>query len=376
MVPYRKGGPIILDGRIMPLAEIDRITIKVVYAVPPRLSIMNRLYVFLFNPGKATVFEVSGLDVTEEFITDAPGSAPETTPYINQELQPATDARDVFVVHGRNLNARDALFDFLKAIDLHPVEWSEAVQATDQTMPYIGEILDAAFSKAHAVIVLFTPDDEARLRELFQSENEPDHETELTGQARPNVLFEAGMAVGRHPDRTLFVKLGNVRPFSDIAGRYIISIDNSRKQRQSLVDRLKAAGCPVNLYADNWLSEGDFDAVLSESAQATSETVPIAEDEAYTTRSLDTSKDAKFLLRNAAEGTDRNIFKITSHEGTTFRIGGLEYETAGDPRWEAAWDEALRDLVKLGLIEDQSGNATAFVVTNKGYSVIDELKSP
>ena len=203
-----------------------------------------------------------GEDVTDDFITGPPGGERDVDSPDKQQRRPTADARDVFVVHGRNEKARMALFEFLRSISLHPVEWSEAVQATGRPTPYIGEILDAAFSRAHAVVVLLTPDDEARLREPWQGENEPPHEIELSGQARPNVLFEAGMAMGRDEDRTVLVEIGHIRPFSDIAGRHTVRFDNTSQQRQQLAKRLEAAGCPVNLNGTDWHSTGDFDAAI------------------------------------------------------------------------------------------------------------------
>ena len=176
----------------------------------------------------------------------------------------ATD--HVFVVHGRNQKARDALFTYLRVIGLHPLEWNEAVQATGKPNPYIGEILDTAFSQAGAVVVLMTPDDEARLREQFRSPNDPPHETELTGQARPNVLFEAGMAMGRNPYRTILIELGSLRPFTDVAGLHLIRMDNSSQRRQELAQRLESVGCPVNLDGIDWHTAGDFGAALSETS--------------------------------------------------------------------------------------------------------------
>ena len=107
---------------------------------------------------------------------------------------------------GRNNEARNALFSFLRSIDLDPLEWPEAAKLTGKPSPYVGEILDAAFSNAHAVVVLFTPDDEARLKAQLQVDSDAPLETELNGQARPNVLFEAGMAMARHQDRTILVE--------------------------------------------------------------------------------------------------------------------------------------------------------------------------
>ena len=59
----------------------------------------------------------------------------------------------VFVVHGRNLAVRDAVFSFLRAVGLKPLEWTHALKLTSKGSPYVGEVLDAAFSKAAAVVV-------------------------------------------------------------------------------------------------------------------------------------------------------------------------------------------------------------------------------
>lgn len=174
----------------------------------------------------------------------------------------AKDTSKVFVVHGRNSKARNALFTFLRALHLRPLEWTQAVQATGKTSPYVGEILDAAFSEAQAVVVLMTPDDMAYLREPLRNANDPSYETDPTSQARPNVLFEAGMAMGRNPERTLLVELGTLRPFSDVAGRHAVRLDNSVAKRQALAQRLQTAGCPVDISGTDWHTDGDFDAAL------------------------------------------------------------------------------------------------------------------
>ena len=166
--------------------------------------------------------------------------------------------RTIFVIHGRDERLRSAIFDFLRSLDLKPLEWTEAVKLTGKAAPYIGEILDSAFSHAQAVVVLFTPDDEARLRDALRGDHEPAYETQLTPQARPNVLFEAGMALARHPDRTVLVQIGELRPFSDIAGRHAIRMDNSTARRQDLAQRLQSAGCPINLSGTDWQKAGDL----------------------------------------------------------------------------------------------------------------------
>ncbi|KKM01588.1 hypothetical protein LCGC14_1792920 [marine sediment metagenome] len=182
---------------------------------------------------------------------------------IKKERKPFENTKEinknsVFVVHGRDEVNRKAMFKFLKAIGLDPIEWEEAVIMTGKPNPHIDEILIEAYNNAQAILVLFTPDDEAKLKPEFQREEDPDFEKRLTGQARPNVLFEAGMAYGRDPDRTVMIQIGQVRKFSDISGRHLLHFDGSSEARESLVNRLTLAGCLVNKDGINLLKEGAF----------------------------------------------------------------------------------------------------------------------
>jgi predicted nucleotide-binding protein len=54
----------------------------------------------------------------------------------------------------------------------------------------------------------------------------------LYPQPRPNVLFEAGMAMAHFADRTVLVQVGQSRPFSDIAGVHYIKMDNTFAKRK------------------------------------------------------------------------------------------------------------------------------------------------
>ena len=143
---------------------------------------------------------------------------------------------------------------------------------TGEGSPFNGQVLDRAFSEAQAVVVLITGDDLARLDSRFLTGNDPGYERELTPQARPNVLFEAGMAFGRRPDKTILVRLGHSRVFSDIAGRNEIRISNRAEDRQALVARLRTAGCDVSTeHQIDWFMAGDFDAAVQKPDQASAE---------------------------------------------------------------------------------------------------------
>jgi predicted nucleotide-binding protein len=192
-------------------------------------------------------------------------SAESAKPKVNRETDEAGTTAGkrpqnnrVFVVCGRDQKLRLGVFSFLRSIGVEPLDFAEARRLTENPNPYIGEILDTAFQEAQAVVVLLTPDDEARLRRGLLKDNDSAYEKDLTGQARPNVLFEAGMALAFHPRRTVLVQFGDVRPFSDVAGRYILHMDNEVANRQEFAQRLEVAGCKVNIRGTDWHKEGEL----------------------------------------------------------------------------------------------------------------------
>jgi len=199
----------------------------------------------------------------EEVLRRDPNFARVTMP-VGENVETAKTAVDpnqqkiVFVIHGRDERLRAGTFDFLRALGLEPLEWIKAMRLTGKSSPYIGEVLDAAFRNAQAVVVLLTPDDEAQLRADLVNPSDSAHETSLMGQARPNVLFEAGMAFASHSDKTVLVQIGEIRPFSDIAGRHVVRMDDSVQRRHELAVKLRIAGCSVDLDGSDWQKAGDF----------------------------------------------------------------------------------------------------------------------
>ena len=174
----------------------------------------------------------------------------------------SADPKKVFVVHGRNESAKKAIFEFLRALGLAPMEWNEVIDHSGKGAPYVGEAIDAAFAVAKAVVIVFTGDDEVRLRRQFCDEGEEEKEKVLSPQARPNVIFEAGLAFGRHPTNTILIQIGNMRSISDMAGLHIIRYtgkpDGEAEFRNSLATRLERAGCELSKKGTDWLTAGPF----------------------------------------------------------------------------------------------------------------------
>jgi hypothetical protein len=176
---------------------------------------------------------------------------------------PASEAdvdrkKQVFIVHGRNLAARDALMAFLNTLGLRPMTWEIARSLTGEATPTTLESVQAGIKAAQCVIVLFTGDDMVRLR--------PEYGNEPFGyQPRPNVLFEAGYALAHaEKERTILIRSGASREISDLSGLNYVELNNSPERRRAIVERLRSAGCDIDDRVDytNKKISGDFEAAF------------------------------------------------------------------------------------------------------------------
>jgi predicted nucleotide-binding protein len=184
------------------------------------------------------------------------------SPPVEVEEVPAIDvrSRDVVVIHGRDQKLRDSMFQLLRSVGLNPIEWTEAVHRTGRGSPYTGEILEALFRDAQAIVALLSPDEYVELRSDLRSSSS---DRDAGWQPRPNVLVEAGMALARDEAHTILVQIGTVRIASDLFGRHILILDDSAARRNSFIQRLKTAGCAVRLTGNDWLTIGKFNILKS-----------------------------------------------------------------------------------------------------------------
>jgi predicted nucleotide-binding protein len=205
------------------------------------------------RPARAPQRKRSRKPITEAAKPSRRTAAPAGAPGPSQAADALVpDPRVVMVVHGQDNAARKAMFDWLRAIGLKPREWSQAVKATGEASPFIGDVVEAAFAEAQAVVVLFTPDEHVTLRKELRS-----GAGKWRLQARPNVLFEAGIAFASDPRRTIIVVLGEQDLPSDLAGRHYVRLGNAQAL-QNLAQRLRDAGCPVDDSGDDWLDVDRF----------------------------------------------------------------------------------------------------------------------
>lgn len=147
--------------------------------------------------------------------------------------------RNVFVVHGKDKKALQKVTDYLTEVGLEPLTFEEAKERVGTSSPTIMEVVDKGMAEAQAVLILLTSDDEVRLKDAGE---------ELTGQARPNVIFEAGIAFGRYRKRTVLVEYEEPSMFSDLHGFYVVRLKDADGGLDGLDDlrkQLKVAGCEL-----------------------------------------------------------------------------------------------------------------------------------
>ncbi len=210
---------------------------------------------FLFRAGLPVGDDTTLTDI-KAFLDDAPVPE-ENRP---QETTPMPDPKRVFVIYGRNQAAYDEMVKFLRALGLDPKPFLE-VSGECGANPTVLEIVRHGMEQAAGVVALFTPDEWAVLRPMHDPARRVSAESRRW-QARPNVIFEAGLALGIAEARTIFVKLGaDVDLFSDIGGIHLVCLDNGPESRGLLRDKLRAAGCDPNMKSVEFLNTsraGDF----------------------------------------------------------------------------------------------------------------------
>lgn len=175
----------------------------------------------------------------------------------------AKDTRRVFIIYGRNSKAYESIVQFVHALGLVPKSFAETRSELGGA-PYIVDVVSKGMDAAQATIALFSPDEISFLRPELSSTTDSEAEMQRW-QSRPNVLFEAGMALAMDRNRTIPVTMGTVEMPSDLGGVHLIRMDNKPHSRSLLKDALKAAGCDINEATKWWDSSvaGDFEACVS-----------------------------------------------------------------------------------------------------------------
>ncbi len=137
----------------------------------------------------------------------------------------------IFIVHGHDGEAREAVARFLANIGFDPIILHEQANRGRTVIEKVEANSDVSFA-----VVLLTPDDEGRAKGKV-----------LEPRARQNVLLELGYFIGRlGRDRVCALMRGHVEVPSDFAGVVWQVMDSGNGWKQTLGRELEAAGHQID----------------------------------------------------------------------------------------------------------------------------------
>ncbi|MFH1993715.1 MAG: nucleotide-binding protein [Pseudomonadota bacterium] len=149
-------------------------------------------------------------------------------------IAPLAGTRRVFIVHGRDEAAKEAVARFLTKLELEPIILHEQPNQGRTVIEKFEGSADVDFA-----VVLLTPDDIGYLADDFDNPKP---------RARQNVVFELGYFVGRlGRSRVCALHKGGVEILSDYEGVVYVSMDDPQGWRLLLAREIKAAGVNVDL---------------------------------------------------------------------------------------------------------------------------------
>ena len=143
---------------------------------------------------------------------------------------------EVFVVHGRDDGAKDAVALFIRDLDFKEI----ILEKKPNSGLTIIEKFEQHASDAAFAIALLTPDDVGALRE--------EADNKLKSRARQNVILELGYFLGRLGRRKVCLLIkGQLENPSDLDGMLYVPMGNSDDWRIKVAKEMKQAGLPVDM---------------------------------------------------------------------------------------------------------------------------------
>jgi predicted nucleotide-binding protein len=163
----------------------------------------------------------------------------------------------VFLVHGRDAEAREAMTELLEAMGVTIVTWSDALSTLSLSDRDIWRIVGQGFALSHAVIVLSTPDEVSFLRQELRRPHDSLTARGPRFQPRQNVLLELGYALSKEESRTIHITVGDVAPPTDRDGKWTARIPamapaEFRAHIGEMLRRIFSSG-EFDEYINDWL---------------------------------------------------------------------------------------------------------------------------
>ena len=243
IIPYLKGEQFIFDGYFLDKSKVKRILIK-------ESACTSQMYADALNkeyPDAPLYFEREDIVSDEDkYTTDITGrivkecrsllqgaTSKSETPTVTKPKVPM-DKSKVFIVHGHDNAAKEAVARFIEKIGLEAIILHEQASAGNTIIEKIEANSNVGFG-----IVLYTPCD------LGASQEKKD---ELKPRARQNVVFEHGYLIGKIGRKNVCALLkGDIETPNDISGVVYIKMEGEKEWKYKIADEMKACGYDIDL---------------------------------------------------------------------------------------------------------------------------------
>ena len=238
VIPFLKGERFMFDGYFFEKAEVERILIREsAYTSQMYADILDKAY-----PDYPISFKREDIvsdedkyttDITRRIFRECQSLIQEATtkseaPTPNNPKAPM-DKSKVFIVHGHDNAAKEAVARFVEKIGLEAIILHEQASSGNTIIEKIEANSNVGFA-----IVLYTPCD------LGASKEEKD---QLKPRARQNVIFEHGYLIGKIGRKNVCALVkGDIEKPNDISGVVYIKMDESEAWKYQVAKEMKACG--------------------------------------------------------------------------------------------------------------------------------------
>lgn len=243
IIPYLKGEQFIFDGYFLDKSKVKRFLIKESdcsskeYAKRKQEELSSNVIMAIL-PQYIVKSSDYTRDITKRILKECKSQIQEAAPK-SEALAPNTpkapmDKSKVFIVHGHDGEAKQAVARFVENLGLKAIILSEQASAGNTIIEKIEANSNVGFA-----IVLYTPCDLGRSKE----EEDP-----LKPRARQNVVFEHGYLIGKiGRENVCALVKGDIETPNDISGVVYIKMEGEKEWKYKVADEMKACGYDIDL---------------------------------------------------------------------------------------------------------------------------------
>jgi putative nucleotide-binding protein containing TIR-like domain len=240
IIPYVKGEQFLFNGYTFDKAKIQRILIKESnrsskeYAEEKNRN-LNPNIIMCFFPHDIVEDDEYTTDITKRTIKECEEEAiPKSADLLPNKPKAPMDKSKVFIVHGHDNAAKEAVARFIEKIGLQAIILHEQASSGQTIIEKIEANSNVGFG-----IVLYTPCDLGTTQK---------QKGDLKPRARQNVVFEHGYLIGKiGRENVCALVKEDIETPNDISGVVYIKMDEGDSWKFSVAKEMKACGYEVDL---------------------------------------------------------------------------------------------------------------------------------